>query len=293
MQRIFIETKGPMLRIQKLINTIKDIHPDFTVTIFEIGARPTGKKEPFSILPDRFPGSTILSIEIDPKECEELNRSAAPGYKYYPSAFGKTEESRTLYETVHPMCTSLYQPNDPLLDLYNNMEVAKLKTRSKIDTISLDSFVEKNGIGQIDFIKIDIQGAELDVFMGGLATLRNVMAIVSEVELIPLYYEQPLFGDVCSFLLEQNFMFHSFLSVAGRSLKPFILGGDPNRYSQQMWGDAIFFRNIRKMALMSSIQVLKLALMSSIYDIADVAAFCLAEYDRREKTALCASYLTQ
>ena len=63
----------------------------------------------------------------------------------------------------------------------------------------------------VDFIKIDIQGAELDVFKGGVDTLKDVVAIVSEVEFIPHYIDQPLFGDVCSFLTEKGFMFHKFL----------------------------------------------------------------------------------
>ena len=39
----------------------------------------------------------------------------------------------------------------------------------------------------IDFIKIDVQGAELDVFKGGKKALENVLKIICEMEFVPLY----------------------------------------------------------------------------------------------------------
>jgi hypothetical protein len=126
---------------------------------------------------------------------------------------GRTEEAVTFYETNHPMCGSLYKPDDKLLAMYNNLEVAMLKSSAIVDTVSLDFFVDNNDIETVDFIKIDIQGAELDVFIGGIRTLQDVTVIVSEVEFIPLYIDQPLFGDVCKFLRTQDIHFHKFVSL--------------------------------------------------------------------------------
>ena len=38
--------------------------------------------------------------------------------------------------------------------------------------------------------------------------------IVSEVEFVEQYINQPLFGDVSSFLKKQDFMLHKFLGFA-------------------------------------------------------------------------------
>ena len=46
--------------------------------------------------------------------------------------------------------------------------------------------------------------------------------IVSEVEFIELYIDQPLFGDVSSFLKDQDLYFINFW-IRTRSLKPIIL----------------------------------------------------------------------
>ena len=143
------------------------------------------------------------------------------------------------------MCSSLYEPNEELISLYNNFEVAYLKSKSIIETISLDEFLNKNSIKSLDFIKIDVQGAALDVFKGGTKALKDVLKIVCEVEFIPIYKDQPLFGDVCKFLNDYDLMFNKFLGLAGRCLKPITLNNNPNIPSQHFWSDAIFIRHVQ------------------------------------------------
>ena len=118
--------------------------------------------------------------------------------EYYPHALGEKNERKKLYNTEHPMCTSLYKPNEKLIRLYNNLEFAYLKDETEIDTITLDAFVGKYNIEDIDFIKIDVQGAELDIFKGGKNVLKNVIKIVCEVEFVPSMRINP-FGDYVAF----------------------------------------------------------------------------------------------
>jgi hypothetical protein len=184
------------------------------------------------------------------------------------------------------MCSSLYEPNEKLLKLYNNLSVAYLKKISEIKTISLDSFVKKEKIDAIDFIKIDIQGAELDTFRGAETSIKNVLTIISEVEFLPLYNKQPLFGDVCSFLNSKDIMFHKFLGLSGRSLIPVILQNDANFPSQHMWSDAVFVRNILKIKELDNSQLLKLATFSYLYGSPDLTYFCLFNYDKNNKKNL-------
>ena len=272
-------------KTEALCKTISKISPSLSFTIFEIGALPIGgKAERFHQLPDFFPESQIIAFEVDKKLCSELNENSKSSIKYFPVALGQKEEECLFYETIHPMCGSLYKPNEELMRNYNYLEVAMLKSTSTINTISLDDFVRKNSIDEVDFIKIDIQGAELDVFKGGVKTLENVVFIVSEVEFIPLYINQPLFGDVCKYLTEKNFMFHKFLGLAGRTMKPIIMNKTPNFASQHMWSDAVFIRDITKLSKLTSTQLLKMGILSYIYGSPDVSYFCFQKYDEREKT---------
>lgn len=281
-------------RLQNLVDTIHTIQPGLVFTIMEIGARPLGdQEESFHQLTKLFPGSRILAFELEENLCRELNASAPEGVTYYPVALGRTEEQRLLYETVHPMCSSLYKPDNELLSRYNNLHGAMLKKISAVETISIDQFIRSQGGLDIDFMKIDIQGAELDVFSGGETILSSMVAIISEVEFIPLYQRQPLFGDVCSFLTKHGFMFHKFHGIAGHTLQPVVINNNPNLATQHMWSDAMFIREISSLAGLPTAKLLKLGLLAYLYQSPDVAFYCFSLVDGRLGSTLSALLLSQ
>ena len=264
---------------------VREVASNLSFRILEIGARPmTRHKEPFYQFIDIFPGSQIIAFEVDKEICHQLNKKAQLGVTYYPVALGRTEQKCLFYETYHPMCSSLYKPNEKMLNMYNDLEVSLLKSISSVETLSLDFFIRKNNIGPIDFIKIDIQGAELDVFWGGVNTLKEVVAIVSEVEFVPLYLNQPLFGDVCAFLTAKGLMFHKFLDLAGRTLKPFVIGEKSDFATQHMWSDAVFIRDIDILTELAPSKLLKMGLLSYIYGSPDVTYQCFKIYDDKMNT---------
>lgn len=76
----------------------------------------------------------------------------------------------------------------------------------QIDVTTLDSWLVEAGDGPVDFIKLDVQGAELDVLKGGEECLQQVRGLEIEVEFNPIYYGQPLFGDVDRFLRRCGFV---------------------------------------------------------------------------------------
>jgi hypothetical protein len=112
------------------------------------------------------------------------------------------------------------------------------------------------------------------------------VAIVSEVEFIPLYLDQPLFGDVCNFLTDQSLMFHKFLGMAGRPLKPVSFGYSPSHPTQQMWSDAVFIRDIARLNDLPSSKLLKMGLIAFIYGSPDVTFQCLKAYDSKNRSCL-------
>lgn len=269
---------------KKLFEIIHKNKIDCKFTIIEVGALELSKKEPFYELLEHFPNSKIIGFEIEEKVCDEMNLKAPKGVEYYPHALGKKNEKKKLFNTKHPMCTSLYKPNEKFIRLYNNLEFAYLKNETETHTITLDTFADKYNINDIDFIKIDVQGAELDVFKGGNNALKNVIKIICEVEFVPIYENQPLFGDVCSFLKQYDLMFNKFLGFAGRTLKPLIANEGPNVASQHMWSDAVFIHHVEKIQNLSDEKLLKLSFLSAIYNSIDLAYFCLLIYDKRNSS---------
>jgi FkbM family methyltransferase len=253
---------------------------DLALNMLNIGALPMkGAEEPFWQLLDMFPASSLAGVEIDAQLCGELNRHARARVRYFPAAIGRTEERRALYQTAHPMCTSLYRPDARFSDLYHDLESARLKSVGEIATVSLDKFVADNALGAIDFLKIDVQGAELEVFTGGAGALRGTLLVVSEVEFVPLYEKQPLFGDVAACLRGHGLAFHKFLGMAGRVMKPLTVQGSGQYPAQFMWTDAVFVRDLLDLSALSPEQLLKLAVLLDIYDSRDSALHVLRRYD--------------
>ena len=279
-----------MNSIEVLAGVLREAGHRLRFTIFEVGARPMGE-EPFYRLLSLFPGSRVVAFEPDEALCESQNANGRAGVTFYPIALGRTEEQRDFYNTEHPMCSSLYPPNEKLISRYNNMEVARLKEVTTVTTVSLDGFVSSHAIEAVDFIKIDIQGAELEVFQGGVNTLTNVLAIVSEAEFIEHYIGQPLFGDVCAFLSLQELQFQKFLGICGRTLKPIVVDGDPNAASQQMWSDVLFIRNLFAIEKLTDEQYLKVAVLAMLYRCVDVALVCCREVDLANGSTIGQDYL--
>ena len=278
--------------LQLTVDLIKDINIDICFTLLEVGAvKISEEEEPFYELLDYFPSSKIVGFEIDKEVCDKMNLSARDGVKYYPHALGEFNESKELYITNHPMCSSLYKPNEDLISLYHNFEAAYLKSKTTIETITLDNFLETNNIGSLDFIKIDVQGAELDIFRGGKKALKDVLKIVCEVEFIHHYENQPLFGDVCKFLNGYDLMFNKFLGMAGRSLRPIVFNSDKNFASQHIWSDAIFIKHVQKISKLSDKKLLKLSLLAAVYESLDLTHYCLSRFDERNSSSLATKWL--
>ncbi len=270
---------------QSMADIVRSVAPGLTFTTLEVGALPIeGSVEPAHVLLDLFPGSLVIAFEVNPDLCRELNQSAQEGLTFHPVALGGANESRPFYNTAHPMCGSLYRPNERITDTYNSMEVRRVQSVEQINTIGLDGFRADNGIGPVDFMKLDIQGAELEVFKGGIKTLTETLVIVTEVMFIPMYEDQPLFGDQSAFLTEQGFMFHKFLGMGGRTIKPYILRGDPNFVSQHMWSDAVFMRSPMALDRLRDEQLLKQGVLMLLYGCVDVAGHCFSAFDERNGT---------
>nr|WP_244567251.1 FkbM family methyltransferase [Escherichia coli] len=49
-------------------------------------------------------------------------------------------------------------------------------------------------------LKIDTQGSELNILVGGEQVLNNTLCIQLEVSFIPLYEGQPSFGEIDVYL---------------------------------------------------------------------------------------------
>ncbi len=81
----------------------------------------------------------------------------------------------------------------------------KFDRQIKVKSISLDDWMVEYKIDHVDFLWLDLQGAELRALHGANKILKDVKAIFTEVSLIETYKDVPLYGEVKSFLKDRGF----------------------------------------------------------------------------------------
>ena len=87
-------------------------------------------------------------------------------------------------------------------------EIAKFLVFSKIERVeatTLDIFCSEMNINNVDFVHMDVQGAELMVLNGSRNMIDNIKVIWIEVSKITVYKDQPLVDDIKSFMAKNDF----------------------------------------------------------------------------------------
>ncbi len=248
-------------------NIFKKLRKDKIVYV-DVGAR-WGISEQWNHFSDIV---TIIGFEPDETECKKLNaqiREKDLLIKYLPTALSFEKEERTLNITKSPGCSSLLKPNRKILNQFPDVERFNIVNKIQLDTNSLDSVLEENRIENIDFIKVDTQGTELNILQGSEQALsKDVFGIAVEVEFAQLYEEQPLFADVDRYLREKGFTL--FDLNRHRWKRKNIPTNMPSR-GQIIFGDALYFRtgfgeNIKSISRTKGLKMIIIAALHGYYD---------------------------
>ena len=270
------------------ITAILDEPP--ALTIVDVGAMDLGNAPRWQRLLDAG-AARVLGFEPVEAECARLNASAAPGHRYLPYAIGDGTR-RTLHVTRFPACTSLYAPNASFLELFQDLApLFEVVSSESVATRRLDDIDELRETG-CDFMKLDIQGAEVDALEHATRLLATTLVVETEVIFTPMYAGQPGLGDIDRVLRRNGFIIHRHLGNGGRTLKPMLAHGGPGAYlSQQLWCDMVYVKDFTRAASLPTESWIKFAmLMHEVFDAFDLAHLALVHADRRAGSALAARY---
>lgn len=157
----------------------------------------------------------VLAFEPDPDEAARLadQYDPDPSVVVVPAALGRTDGTVPLHVTVDASGSSLYPPM--VLHRWSGvLGGGSLDHVVDVEVVALDSWLAGSGAGPVDAIKLDAQGAELDILVGGERALADVRALVAEVHLNAMYEGAPLFGEVDAYLRSQGFELWRFPTIA-------------------------------------------------------------------------------
>jgi FkbM family methyltransferase len=260
------------------------------IKIVDIGAMTAGKgTEPYACLVTAA-SCDVIGFEPVTAELEKLDAQKDADRRFLPHVIGDGS-TRIFHECNFTMTSSLFEPNTALVDKFQNLgELMQVTRTYPVQTKRLDDIPEMSGT---DFLKVDVQGAEVLVFDGAAETLKDVLVIESEVCFAPLYKHQCLFSDIDIVLRSRGFAFHRLNTVSGRAFKPLIVNNDVNAMmSQWLWGDAIYVRDFTTFDRLPPPALLKLAvIMHENYGSFDLAASALEAHDRQTGSDLQPRYI--
>ena len=225
----------------------------------------------------------VTGFEPLKRPLAQLEERKGPLERYLPLVVGDGREHRLKITKAEGM-TSLLTPDQNQLRLFTPysdwgsvVEEVDVQTH-RLDDLEIDEF---------DLLKIDVQGAELMVFLNGRERLRDAVAIQTEVSFVPLYVGQPSLGDVDSELRAQGFLPHSMPDLKKWAIAPTVFDGDiwtPG--NQVLEADIVYVRDIAHPEQLTSEQLSHLAMIAfHIYGSVDLAVFCLIELQQRGQAA--------
>lgn len=175
----------------------------------------------------------------------------------FNKALSSSVSKKIIYNCLDPEKSSLYKPNFGFLKKFHNPERYSIKKKLQIYTDTLDNQKNIN----VDFIKLDTQGSELDIIRGGKKLLEQCIGIEIEVEFQEIYKKQPLFGDIHKILESKGFEFVDFTEKVYWSYLNSKLSG-----SKLVFANALFVRKEDSLKFLSKEKILKYISICLIYN---------------------------
>lgn len=194
--------------------------------IVDVGAR-SGM---FLVPPVVAEKSVLVGFEPNPEEYRKLVERNTDAMKaglsmprfrrleYFDSAVWNADEQANIYITIGPGAVTMmgetthvahhmlrdYGAGDPRTGMSFHDQVGIVREVSSVKARKLDTLLSHDET--IDFLKVDVEGAELRVFQGAekLFDLKKILFIQTEFVALPYYQEHPLFGDQHVYLRDKG-----------------------------------------------------------------------------------------
>jgi len=195
---------------------LKLFNPKDKLIVFDIGACEGEESIRYSRI---FPNAFVYCFEPLPKNqkriVENLKKYNINNVRLIDAALsdedGECEfhvssghpetESKSLDWDFGNKSSSLLPPDKHL----DRVPWLKFEEKIKVPTRTLNSFLLKNKIQEVDFVHMDVQGAELKVLKGAGKQIEKIKAIWLEVADVSLYKGQATRNTIESFMKESNF----------------------------------------------------------------------------------------
>ena len=261
------------------------------IVIFDIGAR-GGVNLEWAIFGNQI---RVYCFEPDEEECNRLRAEAPPEVHYIASAVGRASGVATLFEAKLPYSSGLYKTRMEYFERFLNRDNGVTVAERTVLVKSLDDILASASIDHHDFIKLDAEGAELDILEGAKAMMEtgSLVGVLTEIRLHREINGSPPFAELDTFLRDRGFRLfdlevnrHSRRTLPYPQLADYRLPSGERFFAyttrgQVQDGDALYFRDYLLAPARSAMSILKTAALMEIYSLNDCAAELIAANRQR------------
>lgn len=254
------------------------LRPERITEIVDVGANPIDGDPPYKAMLGAGL-CRVTGFEPQADAWQQLQEARGPNETYLLAALGDGTD-QTLHICYARGMTSFYQPDAISLAALNDFtELGAVVASAPLTGNRLDDISE---IDAMDFLKIDVQGAELTIITNAPNKLLDTVAIQLEVSFFPLYEGQPTIGLVDQTLRQIGFIPHCFAGVKRWPISPAVINGSRRApLNQLLEADLVYVRDFRRFDFMTVEQWKHLALIAhhcyGSFDLALRAVTLLAE----------------
>ena len=257
---------------------------DDKIEIMDVGASVITEVPIYKVLIDKEI-ALLTAFDGDARQIAKIENAYGKGFVTVLNYFLFDGDKHDVY-----LCSpasgmsSLFKPKAQALSFFNGF--SKFGEVQSIENIQTTRLNDIENIKSPDFLKMDVQGAELEIIKNGTNKLEDCLAIQLEVSYFNLYEKQPSFGEVDVYLRELGFVPHMFLDVKRWAIAPTIFKGNFRVPGNQLLeSDIVYIKNPLSLAELSVIQLKKLAILAH-YSFKSFD-FCVRLIIELEKRGVC------
>jgi FkbM family methyltransferase len=160
--------------------------------------------------------STVIGFEPESDEYDSLQKKIVHAWKsvvMVPSAVGAITGRAELFIPSSEEGASLLPHNPEMIELFGYSNLHETKRTLSVETLTLDEIAKRFNIPHVDYLKIDVEGAELDILQAAPLILQRCLAIKVETSFLMQRQNQPLTWEVISFLYDKGFWLVDMIDI--------------------------------------------------------------------------------
>ncbi|MDX2306652.1 MAG: FkbM family methyltransferase [Hyphomicrobium sp.] len=181
----------------------------------------------------------VMSFDPDARSHSGMEKKAVSGDVVVPVGLAGTAGRRRLHLTSGEFASSLYPPNMDVLRSYCVAPWYAPSGEAEISVETLDAALGGTPEWSPDFVKVDVEGADLEVLKGGPSALGRAFGVQIEVSIVPRNTGAPLLPEIDAWMREQGFL--PWFVMREHWVRSNLVHGATSR-PQAAWADIVYFR---------------------------------------------------